>query len=86
VNIVEHENGDYGIDYESYRLQMIFHDHSLGLPPFVNGTLPMHTACGSALTPALNVDGLNLIKAQAAKARGLSAPPLPLARADEMIE
>jgi len=46
----------------------------------------MHTACGSALTPALNVDGLNLIKAQAAKARGLSVPPSPLARADEMIE
>ena len=42
--------------------------------------------CGSALTPALNVDGLNLIQAQAAKARGLSVPPSLLARAEEMIE
>jgi hypothetical protein len=35
----------------------------------------MHTACGSALTPALNVDGLNLTQSRAAKALGLSVPP-----------
>ena len=65
---------------------MMFHHHSpLGLPPLVNGTLPMRTACGSALTSALNVDGLNSIQAQAAKARGLSVPPSLLARAEEMI-
>jgi hypothetical protein len=46
----------------------------------------MRTACGSVLTPALNVDELNLIQAQAAEARGLSVPPSLLARAEEMIE
>jgi hypothetical protein len=65
---------------------MMFHHHSLGLPPLLNGTLPMRNACGSALTPALNVDGLNLIQSQAAKALGLSVPPSLLVRADKMIE
>jgi len=46
----------------------------------------MRTACGSALTPALNVDGLNLIQSQTAKTLGLSEPPPPLVRADEMSE
>jgi hypothetical protein len=65
---------------------MMFHHRFLGLPPLVNGTLPMRNACGSALTPALNVDGLNLIQSQAAKALGLSVPPSLLVRADKMIE
>ena len=65
---------------------MMFHHHFLGLPPLVNGTLPMRTACGNALTPALNVDGLNLIQSQAAKALGLSVPASLLACADEVIE
>jgi len=35
---------------------------------------------GSALAPALNVDGLNLIQSQEAKALGLSVPTSLLAR------
>jgi len=46
----------------------------------------MRTACGSALTATLNVDGLNLIQSQAAKALDLSVPPSLLARADEVVE
>jgi hypothetical protein len=42
----------------------------------------MRTACSSALTPALNVDGLNLIQSQAAKAFGLSVPASLLARVE----
>jgi hypothetical protein len=65
---------------------MMFHHHSLGLPPLVNRTLPVRTARGSALTPALNVDGLNLIQSQAAKALDPSVPASLLACADEVIE
>src|SRR6187200_2457027 len=36
-----------------------------GLPPVLNGTSPIRTRCGSALTAAFNVDGLNLIQFQA---------------------
>src|SRR6478736_1259221 len=36
-----------------------------GLPPALNGTSPIRTRCGSALTAAFNVDGLNLIQFQA---------------------
>jgi len=43
----------------------------------------MHSACGSALTAALNVDGLNLIQSQPAKALNLNVPPSLLA--DGMI-
>jgi hypothetical protein len=39
----------------------------------------MHSACGSALTAALNVDGLNLIQSQPAKALNLNVPPSLLA-------
>ena len=60
--------------------------HTIPSATFLNGTLPMRTARGSVLTPALNVDGLNLIQSQAAKALGLKHATKLLARADEMIE
>ena len=44
----------------------------------------MHSACGSALTAALNVDGLNLIQSQPAKVLSLNVPLSLLA--DGMIE
>ena len=46
----------------------------------------MRTRCGSALTPVLNVDGLNLIQSQAAGALGLSASiaARPRRRSDRM--
>jgi len=46
----------------------------------------MRTGCGSALAPALNVDGFNLIQSQAAKAFDPSELPALLARVDEMIK
>jgi len=43
-------------------------------PTVLNGILPMRTGCGSVLTAALNVDRLNLIQSQAAKALDLGVP------------
>ena len=42
-------------------------------PTVLERYITMRTRCGSALTPVLNVDGLNLIQSQAAGALGLSA-------------
>jgi hypothetical protein len=54
--------------------------------PVLERYITMRTGCGSALTPAFNVDALKLIQSLAAKALGLSEPPSLLARVDEMIE
>jgi len=55
-------------------------------PTVLERYITMRTRCGSALTPALNVDGLNLIQSQAARAPGLSASiaARPRRRSDRM--
>ena len=55
-------------------------------PTVLERYITMRTRCGSALTPVLNVDGLNLIQSQVAKALGLSVPASLLAHAEEVTE